>query len=68
MQSGILHVDHKLGKKVAEKSGDFIMKKVAGKFNRTSISTSVRPQEESRDMTINRLISGSGIKRRRKMV
>ena len=76
LQSGISHAGNKLGKKVAEKSGDFIMKKLAGKFNRPSMrtkpstTTSVRPvkQEESTDMAINCLISGSGIKRMRRKI
>ena len=49
------------------------MKKLAGKFNRPStpskpsIPTSVKPREESPDIILNRLISGSGIKRKRKI-
>lgn len=74
LQSGISHAGDKLGEKAAEKSGDLIMKKLAGKFNRPSTpsipsaSTSVRSQEEPIDMILNRLISGSGIKIRRKIV
>lgn len=37
MQSGISYAGDKLGKKAAEKSGHFIMKKLAGKFNRPSM-------------------------------
>ena len=36
LQSGISYADDKLGKKAAEKSGDLIMKKLAGKFNKPS--------------------------------
>ena len=74
LQFGISHAGGKLGKKAAEKSGDLIMKKLAGKFNKPSTlpkpstSRSVRPREESTDMILNRLISGSGIKIRRKIV
>lgn len=73
LESGISHAGDKLGKKAAEKKGDFIMKKLAGKFNRPSTlskpsTPSIRPREETIDMTINPLISGSGIKRRRKIV
>ena len=56
-----------LVKKLQKKSGDLIMKKLAGKFNKPS-TPSIRPQEESTDMILNRLISESGIKRRRKIV
>lgn len=67
LESGISHTGDKLGKKAAEKSGDFIKKKLAGKFNRPSIGTkptpSIRPQQESTDVILNRLISGSKIKR-----
>ena len=70
LQSGISHAGDELGKKTtAEKIGDFIMKKRAGKFNTPSMGTkpthSIRQQEESTDMAINRLISGTGIKRMR---
>ena len=49
------------------------MKKLANKFNKpftpSKPSTqSIRPQEESTDIIHNRLISGSGIKRRRKFM
>ena len=64
----ISHAGDRLSEKAAEKSGDLIMKKLAGKLNKpstpsTCTPTSVRPREESTDM-----ISGSGIKRRRKIV
>ena len=68
MQSGISYAGDKLGKKAAAKSGDFVMKKRARKFNKPSMGTkpftpSIAPREESTDMAINRLISGSEIKR-----
>lgn len=56
------------------KKGDFIKKELAGKFKRLAFTLSkpstpsIRPREETIDMTINRLTSGSGIKRRRKIV
>lgn len=74
LQSSISHAGDKLGKTAAEKGGDFIMKKLAGKFNRPSVGTkpstprSVRRKQESTDMAINRLISGSGIKRMRRKI
>ena len=63
LQSCISHAGDKLCKKAAEKSGDFIMKKLAGKFNRPS-QPSIRPQQESTDMILNRLIPRSGIRRK----
>ena len=63
LPSSVSHAGDKLGKKAAEKSGDFIMKKLAGKFNRPS-KPSIRTQQESTKMILNRLISGSGIRRK----
>ena len=73
LQSGIFHAGDKLGKKAAEKGSDFIMKKLASKLNRPSTlskpsTPSIKPQQESTDVTINRLISGSGIKRMRRKI
>ena len=72
LQSGISHAGDKLGKKAAEKSGDLIMKKLASQITKSKPQpigiTMTRPQEESTDMILNRLISGSGIKRRQKIV
>lgn len=67
LQSGISHAGDKLRKKAAEKSGDFVIKKLAGKFNRPS-KLSIRPQQESTDVVLNRLISGSGMKRMRSKI
>ena len=59
LQSGILHVGDKLGKKDAEKK-----KKLTSQFNKSKPqSITTRPnipvrQEESADMIMNRLISG----------
>ena len=64
LQSGISHAGDKLGKKAAEKSGDFIMKKLAGKFNRPSKSSKPSSQSESTDVILNRLKSGSGMRRK----
>ena len=64
LQSVISHAGDKLRKKAAEESSDFVMKKLAEKFNRPA-QLSIRPQQESTDMILNRLISGSGIKRMR---
>ena len=78
LEAGISHAGEKLGKKAAEKSGDIIMKRLA-KMKITpsvrkgiSFSTDVpgyeplsaRPEEDS-DVILNRLISGSGLKRKK---
>ena len=69
LQSGISHAGDKLGKKAAEKSGDLIMKKlgnmkISGKKQPAPVSSSgARPQGESSDEILNRLISGSGVKK-----
>ena len=65
LQSGISHAGDKLDKEAAEKSGDFIMKKLASQFSKSkpqSITTKPVKQEESTDMILNRLISESGKK------
>ena len=69
LESGISHTGETLGKKISEKSGDLIMKKL-GNIRKTpktkqTISKPVRKQEESTDMLLNRIISGNGIKRKR---
>ena len=69
LESGISHTGETLGKKISEKSGDLIMKKL-GNIRKTpktkqAISKPVKKQEESTDMLLNRIISGNGIKRKR---
>ena len=69
LESGISHTGETLGKKISEKSGDLIMKKL-GNIRKTpktkqTLSKPVRKQEESTDMLLNRIISGNGIKRKR---
>ena len=72
--AGISHAGEKVGKKAAEKSGDLIMKMLRDKpsSSPTQIDFIAQPpqrqQEESTDIILNRLISGSGIKRRRKIM
>ena len=68
LESSIPHAGDKLGRKAVEKSGDLIMKKLA---NMRKTQPKIQPKtvrrpvkEESVDMILNRLISGSGIKRR----
>ena len=76
LQSGISHAGDKLGKKAAEKSGDLIMKKLgnmgkASKANKVSAPRSgpegSRAQGESSAEILNRLISGSGLKRNKRI-
>ena len=67
LESGVSHAGDKLGKAVAEKSGDLIMKKLANlrKGQKAIVPSSpIKQQEESADMILNRLISGSGRRRR----
>ena len=58
LKSGVSHVSERANKKTSEKSGDLIMEKLR------NIPIKQQQQEESTDMIINRLISGSGVKRR----
>ena len=72
LESGVSHAGDKLGKAAAEKSGDLIMKKLANlrKGQRAivpSLPIEQKQQDESTDMILNRLISGSGMKRRRRV-
>ena len=73
LESGVSHAGDRLGKAVSEKSGDLIMKKLAnlrkGATTQRAIvpSSPIKEQHESADMILNRLISGSGIKRRRRV-
>ena len=73
LKSGISHAGERVGKKIAEKSGDLIMKKLGnmriGDTRQKVIAPQIErgQQEESTctDAIISRLISGSGVKRRR---
>ena len=73
LKSGISYVSEKMGKKISEKSGDLIMEKLKnmriGDVRQKALAPPIKQQqqEESTDMFINRLISGSGIKRRSKV-
>ena len=72
LESGISHTGERLGKKISEKSGDLIMKKLAEARATPTIkqmkTTTTPKEEESTDTILNRLISGNGIKRRRKIM
>ena len=72
LESGVSHAGDKLGKAAAEKSGDLIMKRLANlrkgqKAIVPSLPIEQKQQDESTDMILNRLISGSGMKRRRRV-
>ena len=67
LKSGVSHLNEKMSKKTSEKSGDLIMEKLRKmRISDSGHPSPIKQQEESTDMIINRLISGSGIKRRRK--
>ena len=68
LESGISHAGDKLGKKAAEKSGDFIMKKLHGS-SKPSITKPMKTSkpiqgEEDYNTILNRLISGNGFSKR----
>ena len=70
LKLGISHMSEKMGKKTSEKSGDMIMERLRKMRTEGARQKALTPpieqqqQAESNDMIINRLISGSGIKRR----
>ena len=70
LKSGVSYVSKKAVKKTSEKSGDLIMEKLRnmriGDTRQKALPPPIKQQqqEESTDMIINRLISGSGVKRR----
>ena len=70
LKTGISYTGEKVGRKIAEKSGDLIMEKFRNMRKGDARQKALVPpikqqqQDESTDMFINRLISGSGIKRR----
>ena len=65
LKTGISHAGEKVGKKIAEKSGDLIMKRLHNNRIKTPLPP-IKEQEESVDMILNRLISGSGAKRKKR--
>ena len=67
LESGISHTGERLGKKISEKSGDLIMKKLAKARSAPTMKQmekSIPKEEESTHTILNRLISGSGRKRK----
>ena len=71
VKSGISHAGERLGKKISEKSGDLIMERLRNMKNgyagQKALTQPIQQKQESVDMILNRLISGSGIKRRRRV-
>ena len=70
LESGISHSGERLGKKISEKSGDLIMKKIAKAratptIKQMKTTTPTPKKEETTDMILNRLISGNGVKIKR---
>ena len=63
LKSGVSRLSERANKKTTEKSGDMIMEKLRN-MRIDDATIPVKQQEESTDMMINRLISGSGVKRR----
>ena len=66
LKSGVSRLSERVNKKTSEKSGDMIMEKLRN-MRIDDATIPVKQQEESTDMLINRLISGSGVKRRRRV-
>ena len=68
LKSGVSHLSEKANKKTSNKSGDLIMEKLRnmriGNVRQKALPPPIKQQQESTDMYINRLISGSGIKRK----
>ena len=78
LQSGISHAGDKLGKKAAEKSGDLIMKKLGNMrigskkqpVKNLTPAPAAKPAPapgESSEEILNRLISGQGVKRNKRI-
>ena len=72
LESGVSHAGDKIGKKVAEKSGDLIMKQLSkmrqGSTKQQKMTMPIKQQQESTNMILNHLISGSGIKGKPKIM
>ena len=68
LKSGVSNLSKRVNKKTSEKSGDLIMEKLRnmriGDARQEALPLPIKQQEETTDMMINRLISGSGVKRR----
>ena len=68
LKSGVSNLSKRVNKRKSEKSGDMIMEKLKnmriGDVIQKDLPLSIKKKEESTDMIINRLISGSGVKRK----
>ena len=68
LKSRISHAGERLGEKISEKSGDLIMEKLRnmrkGDTGQKALTPPIQQKQESVDMILNRLISGSGIKKK----
>ena len=68
LESGISHAGDKLGKKAAEKSGELIMRKLHGSTKQpmneiVKPTKPTKPKQEDYNTILNRLISGTGLRR-----
>ena len=64
LESGISHAGDRLGKKAAEKSGEIIMRKLHGSTKQSMKPTKpTKPKQEDYNTILNRLISGTGLRR-----
>ena len=72
LKSGIESAGDKLGKKVVEKSGHLFMKDLQKKVSKPAQKVVAKPKqkvvEEDYNAILNRLISGSGNKKKKKML
>ena len=77
LKSGISHAGESVGKKISEKSGDLIMKRLRNMRQNDAVKTMTpilneamknQQQDESTNMILNRLISGSGLKRKSRII
>ena len=70
LESDVSHAGDRLGKKAAQKSGDFIMKQLQGMKRPTSTPKTKKPTkpkqepQEDYNLILNRLISGNGLIRK----
>ena len=71
LESGISHAGERLGKKISQKSGNLIMKRLRnmrkGDAGQKTLTPPINQQKENTNMILSRLISGSGVKRRRRV-
>ena len=65
LKSGIESAGDKLGKKVVEKSGHLFMKDLQKKVSKPKQKVVAKPVEEDYNEILNRLISGSGNKKKK---